>query len=313
MRVGYFAYSVLLPDNTRCRVDLRGFFKGFAEWHAPNFKAKIRRGGDTVYLMPVAENVYYLLQTRDGELIKDVDRMLLGVKDIQSALASGHSIGVASFVYVADCFLGIGCRSLSPRIQALSALVHWVWTVFGWNYQFDLGALTRQVTKAEVRKLVDVREAYVEVDRRHSLMETVREYLGEDVDQQAVGLGRIEVRLRPLPRSQESIRESTIRLADAVCDEEGVSRFKIRGRFELADRLADLYLIGKGQIADQLDSSDETELITSMVKAAESNGLLQEVLHGYWQDRKHTTDHPDDFRGICNADHWIRRDDFTPG
>ncbi len=281
MQLSYHTY--LLSDrrtNERFRVDLRPFLSGYVAWKNSNFKNGFTHGGESVFLLPLLGSTYMFVQAKDNEIIKKIERSTISVSEIRDALGDDGSIGFASFICVKEDHLSIGSTVLAPRIRAFGNYINALFEKLGIDLTFETQAITHTLPTSEVVQLSQVGAFRMTVQPGNRLWDTIVGSLGGS-DRSRFDVGSIDVTIKPSkPRGDN--RQPLLSAIENV-GEDGLSSFDVRAKIEVADKMADFFIVGAGGIRDPIDTSDERSIPDQIISATETNTVLRDRLHEFRQ------------------------------
>jgi hypothetical protein len=278
MNISYFTYDLArtsAPGNFT-RMDLRALV---SKWAAMQKKklVSVDHGEDKLFLLPEAAGVYLLVQTRDEELARVLSRSNKQAKDVRSALATGDSLGFASYLYVADHWLALGCRVLSPRARACEHFLNTMLRAVGLPLLLRMTAVQTNLTTKDARQLSFVSSVRVAVTDTSKLTQDIVAALG--LANSKYSAGEIEIKFKPKnPGSNAPLLKSLL----SNVPNADIARLQIRAKTALQDQLADYFVVGSGNVRDNID--DDPATVSQHVRsAAASNVALQMEL------QEHTT------------------------
>ncbi len=274
MKASYFAsYLESKRQNEKIQTDMRPFFREFVAWDNAEFKGKFLHAGELLYLLPLREDVYLFVQTRDQEAIKRIQRKTLEVADIGAALDADDSVGFASYVLVERDFVGFATRVLSPRSPRFSNFVNRVLEALGLEFEYRLRALTHELGRDEAQNLSVVSSFSVEIPVKSGAWDRMTQLLAGGGDVQTMDLGEIEVTFKPSKRGANN--REVLRGVLNTLDASDIAGLDARAKIELADRLGEFTIVGAGGIRDNITADADFDIAAEIAEKARLNRVLQ--------------------------------------
>lgn len=105
------------------------------------------------------------------------------------------------------------------------------------------------------------------------------------------------------PKRKQDISKAVAKVISAVPDA-GLDKMIVRAKDELHGSLVDLYLAGKGIVADTIDTKDESVIAQKIKDKIDINPVLQEKVVAYEQDDSFTKMDIDGIAKFSNVDAW---------
>ncbi len=277
MRVSYFGYSVRhIGTGEYWLVDLRDFVSGFVAADESEIKNGLTYNGEQIFLLPHKPPVYLFVQARDHEIIKAIRKREMSVEDIHAAL-NGASVGFASYVLMGEHWFGIGCRVLSPRVNAFAAFVQDVFQALRVPYQFSVQALTEQIPKSHVQKLYQVNSVSIGMEIENGLARHIYNLLTGGSDAGLADVANMEVTIRRRRKGNHSIKDSAQAIVNSVPDE-GLESLEAKAKKELSEGVTDVYIVGQGGLRDFVPGDSEAHIAEQMQERAAGNSVLRDKL-----------------------------------
>ncbi|AFC86351.1 hypothetical protein [Frateuria aurantia] len=274
MNVNYFGYY--LHDhktNKDYQIDLSDLFDSISNNKYPDINSNLYYNGDRIYPLPYLGSTYLLIQSRDNELIKFIERATLKHEDLSTKLGTANSVGMASYVKFEPNWIAIVSKVLSPRIQALSHIINHFIRCLGSDLEFKLAAFNDKVSKKDIVKLNHVSSISIGLNASSSLTsKLVGTLLGNGYPATS-DIGGIEIRLKP-SSSKSNLKKDLQNIAINIPDSD-IDELDARGKIEATDRMRDLYIHGSGGLKDFIRPRYEHEIPSSITKAASLNTALQ--------------------------------------
>lgn len=279
MKISYFTYDVanIATPGHHVRVDLRHLVSKWAAMQAKRL-VSVEHGADKLFLLPESGRLYLLVQTREEELARVLSRSNKKAKDLRSALATGDSLGFASYLYLDDHWFALGCRVLSPRSRACEHYLNSMLRSVGLPYLLRMTAVQSSLTTQEARKLKFVSSVRLVVTDTSSFAHDILAALGKTSSK--FSAGEIEVRFKPKkPGSNAPLLQSVL----SNIPESDMARLHIRAKAAIEDQLGDYFVVGAGKVGDYVD--DKPDQVSQHIRAAaNSNATLQEALREHEAD-----------------------------
>lgn len=284
MRVSYFGYYVrsMAQDASCYQVDLTELFSKFATWNNAHFKGRFSLHGEFLYLLPLTAPVYLFVQTRDQELIKQIQRDTLTVADIATKLQANASIGFASYVLIEKNFIGFAARVLSPRVAAFGNFVNQLFDQLGFRYTFKLRTITYELPKDQINTLKSVGSFSVELLRNATTTQNVLNALGLTAVENIAELGEIEIKVKPASRKSNTKRAFQA-VANSIPDGD-IEGFEAKAKMETADRLSEYVIVGEGGVRDYIAQKNEIQIAENIVERSRNNTVLRRKIEEFSND-----------------------------
>ena len=86
--------------------------------------------------------------------------------------------------------------------------------------------------------------------------------------------------------------------------QEGIEKFILRAKEEIDGHVMDLYLVGQGQISDDLSGVDEERISQKIQELIKSNSILREKIRDHKYNGRFTKNEIEDFARFDSADAW---------
>ncbi|RUM91073.1 MAG: hypothetical protein DSZ27_07380 [Thiomicrospira sp.] len=277
MKLNYFNYQVAERSGLIYSFDMNDFFSAFVDIDNPAWKNQFSVFGENIYLfrLPSARN-YMFLKTARNEFIHKIDKNNLGHKEIAEELQRDESLGFASYIYVGDKFLGIGSTFSAPRHSAFAKFVNDIFQKISLrDYQFSLKPLERVASRSEVMQMQHVGRMSLSVDTSNGFAQSIAGLLNADAGELDTIEG-VEVIIKP--KRQTDIKSTANKVFDVVGDV-GVEKLVVRAKQEMTDKLADIYVEGRGVLYDFIESRDHGHIPFEITDKVTHNASLPEKLH----------------------------------
>ena len=302
MRIGYYGYHIL-NNRTKKRYlfDLRQFLKAFCANAPISLKNRIKHYDEHLYLFHSIDDLLLLIKTRSHEVIKRINGEHLQVSEIYDLLGNKEYLGFASFAYLREHHLGFASSSLAPKFTVFSYFVNQIFQVLGWHdYEFEAEAFLHQATKEEALSLPFLGRTVIQMAKAHSFTDDFMGILGASVaDTQDIASFEITIR----PKRKCNIEHAVKRFISTV-PEDGLSKMIVRAKGDIEGSLADLYLVGKGAIADIIESKNDAVISTAFNSKMAANRLLQEKVEEFVKNDRFKKADLNDLPNFRNPNPW---------
>lgn len=280
MQATYYQYYLTQSGQSgdRYSVDIRPFLNAYCSWAAPKFKSSFTHVGDHLYLTRILGNRFLFIHARDKEIIKTIDPATNTVDEIQKKL-NGASLGFASYVIVDEDYYAIACKQLSPRSNAFSTYIDDLFHRLGLPIRFHSVAMTHQVDRAAISKLVRVGRVNIELNRENTYVEKVLEMFTTEMKEKFEEVGSIEISFVPKDK-RGNIKKFLESLSDVI-GSNGIEDFEARAITEVADKVMDVYFVGEGTLKHSIAGVTEAKILDSFEEQANGkkmSKLLREKL-----------------------------------
>ncbi len=255
MKFTYFQYEFKnFSGGSTHRLGLHEYLRAFCNHDDIVFKNQFVKDGENLYLIPLGAQLFGFVQTRSRETISKINRSDLSHSNIYESLLHDEGLGFISYVFVdADCF-AFGTTLLAPRVNAFAEFMDMLlkYTRGGMSYEFTPRAILRESTKAEVMQMQVVGRTAIQVEPGNVLFSNFRNFFGgtvhdyEDVDS-------FEIIIRP--KGRKDIKNVVTTMLDAVSDDDNVRKMVVKAKEHADHRLEELYLAGRGHLADVVEGN----------------------------------------------------------
>lgn len=255
MKVSYFQYRFreTRPEGSVYRRGLQEYLRSFCNHPDVSFKNQFVRHDENLYLLPLEAQLFGFVQTRSGETISKINRADLSHSDIYESLRQNENLGFMSYVFVDnDCF-AFGSTVLAPRVKAFADFMDLLLnrTRGGQGLEFVPAPILRESTKAEVMRMNFVGKAVIQVEPGNTFFHGMQNLIGgtaesyEEVDS-------FEIVIKP--KKRKDIKPVVGNALHAISDDH-VRKIVVNAKRETEERLEELYVAGKGHIADAIDGN----------------------------------------------------------
>ena len=302
MRLNYFGYSVMdKSNNTHFIFDMRPIIKAFVELESPKFKNSFVHLDDNIYLLKSGENFYVYLVTKSNDVIKRVKKTNLSFSAIQDLLEEDENIGFASYIYMDDSYLGFASTLSAPRHASFSKYINEVFDKIGLkNYNLILHPLTREATFSDALSMYKLGRSTLQVTPDNGLFKDMRDFFGGSAEE-FKNIDSIEITIKPRP--QQDIKKAIAKVIKNR-DEEGLKKFITRATEHVGDQALDLYLVGSGQLSDEIGKGNDFDINKSVLERLKSNQTLEAKVKEHQSHAAFKKQRPQDFDSFSSSDGW---------
>lgn len=302
MKIGYYGYCILEKSSgTRTLMPFSKFIRTFCSYENPKYKNQFTHGGEYVFLLHAIGDLYLFVQTRSNELIKKINYENISVAEIYDLLGTGEMIGFASYVHMADSYIGFASTMLAPRVSSFAEFINKILASVGADkYQFVLIPLLHQVSKADAISMPFIGKSTIQVNKSNSLFDDFVSFVGgkagdfDDVDS-------FEITIRP--RDRKDISKAVSKVISTVPDD-GLEKLIIKAKENFKESLVDMYLVGKGLLSDKINTKDEKVIAQKIRERIDSNQLLKSKVSAHEQDESFSKDSIDCISNFNHATAW---------
>lgn len=302
MKLSYYGYVFSeIKTGIKYRMPISKFIQAFCQFQNPKYKNQFTHNGEHIFLLHGLGDLYLFIQTRSNEVIKKINSQDTSVGEIYDSLDKNEMLGFASYIFVMDSYLGFASTSMAPRLTSFGNFMNDVLLSLGINeYQFNLIPFLHQATKAEAMSMPFIGKSTIQVNKLNSFFDDVVNHFGgsaeefEDVDS-------FEIVIKP--RSRKDIGKAVKKMLTTV-PEEGLEKLVIRAKDDLHPSLIDLYLAGRGIVADNIKTRDEREIATKIREKIANNSVLQKKVTEHEQDEAIKQDNVKSISKYCDVDSW---------
>lgn len=302
MRVNYHGYFLIeAQTGRRILFDLRPFLSAFCRYATAEHKNSFRYTDEHAYLFHQVGDLYVFVVTRSKEIIKRVNTTSIGIEDIQSILAQGEHLGFASYMMLKQHVFAFGSTVLAPRFNAFTEFVDELLRSVGLgHYQMGVEPLLYQATKSDVLKMGFVGQTSMQVSTDNSIgRQLLNVFNVPDANADLIDSFDIVIR----PKKRENIKPAVRSVLDAVPDD-GLNRMLVKAKMEARGHLADLYLAGRGQIADVIRTKDEGKIQQQLEAKMQENVTLHQKVQEFEQNDAYEKADLDDVSRYSAAAPW---------
>lgn len=302
MNVRYFFYHF---ENTKTgakiRFDIRPFLKQFAALKSSSLKNKIKHQDEFLYLTHQFLDVFMLIQTKQHEIIRKVNTQNLTVAEVNSMLVKGEHLGFAAYLVMESDHFGICSTLLAPRFEALTIMMEKLLELLGIaDWQFVPTAVMNQIPPSKIRTLNHVGRTTVRVKADMGFGESLKSFLGEDVEAFDY-IDELEITLKP--KKNRSIGPVAQRMVDSA-DATEITKMTMRAKETATSAMMDVYLAQSGIVSDYVNKASAKEITAVMQDKMSRNKLLQSLVK---ENRDGATAQSGDIDVIASfhsADNW---------
>lgn len=294
MKLNYFTYCFeKIEDKSQFRMDINDFIKSSTSNEALPFAKQNRYSGENLYLLPVIENFYLFVQTKDREIIKKIEKSDDEIKahEIQSLLNKDESLGFASYVYFHPNLkvFGFASRVLSPKFTAFQTYINNLLVMLRIiDINFIVHPLKTEITKAQAMKLPFIGTTRFLIRKDSSLGESLKEFLlGSTNPNDLEIIESFEIIVKPSPRKSLT---DTIKKTLNSMEDDGVKSIILRGKQNIEDNVKDFYIHSTGALYDEIKSTDENKIFNEIKEKIQNNTELKEKVEEYEHEIKEKMD-----------------------
>ena len=302
MKINYYGYCLnRVSDNEHFLIDLRGLFQTFVSHNDIPYKHSFTRNGENLYLIPATGSFYYFIMTKNNEAIKTIEAGNLNVGELRALLQADESVGFSSYVLIRSSSIAFASTVLAPKMRAFCDFTNDIFISLGLQrYQFVISPLLYEITEAEALTLPFIGRSKVEITHGNGLFSQLQTAFNCDADD-FQDIDALEITIKP--RRKRNIAAAVRGMINASSGN-GLAKLQLKGKDELHDHLSEFYLAGLGQISDQIDGSDERQLLELFQSKITGNTLLANKVTEHEQNPSfgHVAD--DDFSMFDDASTW---------
>ena len=290
MNLNYFGYYLHDRNSQKdYRVDLSAMMKHFASYKTLNFRRTLQYNSDFVYPLPFSGSLYYFIQSRDGEIIKSVEKASLKHQDMAAVIGATRSVGFTSYVYFQDCWFAIGTKVLSPRVSAFAHVMNEFLQHIGSHLEFRVKVFTDQVKPQDVVKLDHVGAVTLDMSASTGVFANVMNTIAGDGFPNILDIGELEIRIKPVKR-KSNLKPLLQKIINTVPATQ-ISALDARARVDAGDRMKDVFIFGAGGVRDQIQTKNETAIPAAIQGSAKRNVTLQDKIKEFKHDANyHSSD-----------------------
>jgi len=306
LKLSYFTYCFeRFDDKSQFRTSLRSFIKASTSLEALPFAKQNRHSGENLYLLPVLENFYLFVQTKDREIIKKIERSEKEIKahEIQSLLSKDESLGFASYIYFhpdKDVF-GFASRVLSPKVPVFQTFINNFFFMLNIrDISFLIHPLKTKLTKKQAMKLNFIGTTRIQIDGNSSTGREFKEFfLGSTNPNDMEIIESLEIIIKPAPRKPLT---DTIKHKIMTLDDEGVKGIVLRAKQNLEDNIKDYYIHSAGGLYDEITNTEESKILDEIKAKIASNSELEVKVNEYEEEIPELLDHR--ISNFSKSDNW---------
>lgn len=276
----HYYYVTKSGSKKKYRVDLRDFFRRYAGWSDPVFKGQFTVEGDHLFLLRHHADVHLFAMTRDTEVIKQIRRDTLDVADLLEKIGRDNSVGFASYVLVEADHIAFASKVLSPRSGRFADYVNAVLQKLEIGCTFHMEPVLHSITKSQVSQIKVAGSFSMRIRKESGLWGDLLRQIGvTKADKHLQDLGELVVTVKSKARSANTA--PIIRTVAQSVDHSDLSRFDVKAKLEVAEKLTDLHIVGQGALREALKSSKDSEVALEMINKVRGNGLLTKRLEEF--------------------------------
>lgn len=268
-------------------MDINDFIKSSTSNEALPFAKQNRHSGENLYLLPVVNNLYLFVQTKDREIIKRIEKKDDEIKayEIQSLLSKNESLGFASYVYFHSTLrvFGFASRVLSPKFTAFQMYINNLLVMLKIeDISFVVHPLKTEITKTQAMTLPFIGTTRFLVRKDSSLGESFKEFfLGSTNSNDLEVIESFEIVIKPAPRKSltDTIKKTLVSMED-----DGIKGIILRGKQNLEDNVKDFYIHSAGALYDEIKNTEENKVFDEIKEKIENNAELKDKVEEYEQE-----------------------------
>lgn len=283
MRFGYWMYHVKHISGDRFRLDIRNLLSAYCSLNNREFKRGFKYDGNHVFVFQQQLNLFMFVMTRSDEIVKKVDTQEIEVTDIEAMLSNDEELGYASFVYLRDDHMAYGTTFMAPRTNAFADFVTQLFASTGhMEYQLVAEPALKETTAQAALEIPFVGRTQIQIRSDSPWFQDVAGSMGigNDVDEFS-NIEEFEVIIKPKFRRTIT---TPIRSLMRRFQGNGIGKLTIRGKAEERDRMLDHFIVGSGQIGDDVTVSDPIRLSNSLETRLLSNAEFASQLATWRED-----------------------------
>lgn len=282
MKLSYYGYAFNeIATSNKKRMSVKSFIRAFCQFANPSYKNQFTYNDENIFLLHSVGDLYLFIQTRSKEVIKKINSQDTSIGEIYDLLNAGEMIGFASYVFLTDSYLGFASTTMAPRIPSFAIFINDILKSININnYQFTIIPFLYQATKADALLMPFIGKSILQINKSNSCFDHLANMFGgeviefEDVDS-------FEITIKP--KSRKNIEKAVKKMVSTISDE-GLEKMIIKAKDEQHPALIDLYLAGKGLLADNINTRDERLILQKIKEKITNNSALQQKVIEHEQD-----------------------------
>lgn len=302
MKLSYFGYT--LADSAGQKqylFDIRRFMKSFITHADTSFKSRFVHADEHIYLLPFRGDLFLFIMTRENEVIKKIQSSDLSVAQLREFLEEGETLGFTSYIYFDEYFLAFASTLMAPKAKTFANFMNDLFdAVKISDYRFVLHPFMQQTSEEEVMTFPFIGRSSIVVNKYNNVFDEVRKLFSIE-DHDLVDIDSFELIIRP--KRQKNINEAIKKIIRKT-GQEGVDKFILRAKEELDGHVMDLYLVGQGQISDDLSGVPEEGIVQKIQGFIRSNPVLREKVREHVGNGRFTNKKIEVFSRFDSADAW---------
>lgn len=299
MRLNYLAYQFRnKKDKSLCWHDLSPALKAFCLIPDPVFRNGFKHDEDRVFLLHQTENLFLFIQTKNTNVIEQIDTHRHELKDIEKLLDENDALGIAAYVYIKENFIAYCSPSLAPRFPVFFRFVNEILDRLNIkDCEVVSQPILMQSSLADVRKAAHIGRSTVTMEVSRNVLQDLAGVFGGEMDDYS-DLDIIEITFRP--KKGKSAKAAVSR----ALDRDEVQKANVRGKLDYEDRVMDLYIDSSGPVTDSIALSDKKSAYDKIIAKISSNAVLQEKLTGLADNENITPLNDRRISSLANVTAW---------
>lgn len=255
---------------------------------------------DKVFLFQRTNNFYSLIVTKDNEIIKKINSENVTYEDIQDDLEANESIGFASYIFLDRDHYAIASTMQGPKNKTFVNFINDLLSKLHINAEFITSPFASKISRDQALNMGFVGRTTFEINTESSAFTHFSRFFGNGALPSE--LDSIEVTIKP--RRGCDIKEHIPALNEQL-GENGINKYIVRAKENLADSLEDFYITGNGFVSDYIDPNGEGSIATQIATKKSANELLSIKLQELRNDRRYTNERIQDIARFDNDATWI--------
>lgn len=291
MRVSYHAYH-LRDDNSRQRYLFNIKYILDSILREPlDFKRSFLTGDEHFFLIqedPInSPEVYFLILTRNNEIIKAINDTDLTIQDIRQKITADERLGVGSFIYVGReenrNYIAFAGQLLSPRINRFWDYINeYLEKKELNNYKVIGSPLIATASLSEVLEMDFWGKTTIQIEMGYSRAGLIRQFFGIG-DGEYRDIESIEISIKP--KRRQNIKPSLRGFLSQIGGE-GIDKLIMKAKEDVGDSLTELYVIGQGALWDSINPSEKTSRVIKeeIANKVRDHIVLRDKINQYYSN-----------------------------
>lgn len=236
-------------------------------------KSSFKIGNEHVYLTKISghQNLYYLIQTNDRDLIRKVNSLTFTVQNIREILNTDEKIGFTSYVYIDPKLniIALANSIASPKYDVLNDFINNLFSKIGLkNYKIEMSALSQNKNKKELMKMEIVNSMFIDIAADRGIGSLISNAL---FGSHASGIGNFKITIQS---TRGNIKDSFDYFAKNNIDENnmldkklGATSFGVRAKEDsLRGHLLDYWLDNEECIFDTINPKAKRKNVAQQIE-----------------------------------------------